>query len=48
MKRSFNDIAENVKIITDGGYTFDGEMFYPEGKYSITITKGPVLNFIKL
>ena len=50
MRKSFNDIAENVTVVTKEGFALDGELFKPpQGEeYSINITLGPVVDFLKL
>ena len=48
LKKSFNDISENVVISSRGGFALDGEIYEPNKTYTMNISLGPVVNFLKI
>lgn len=47
-KKSFNDIADEYTITTSEGYSFDGEVFKPQGELTLNVKLGPLVNLLRL
>jgi hypothetical protein len=47
VEESYNDVANNVKMEFQGGFTLDGEVYEGKGRIWVELSAGPVLKFIR-
>jgi len=48
LEKSYNDVAENVEMEFEGGFTLDGEVYEGKGPVRVQLTSGPVLRFLRV
>lgn len=48
IEKTYNDVAEHVKMEFAGGFTLDGEVYESDKPIQVELTKGPVLKFIRI